>query len=277
MIKKIINKFLTQTIYLYGLINYHFFLKKKINIKKYIFTIGAPRSGTTLLGEILNSHPNILISNEVRVLNQIFEKKYNFNKAIKISNINAYNEYLKIKKKNITIQNKWKDLDFNKFFLKKNITISGDKKSGGNSILYKKFEFKFEKFVKDNKNIYFLVIIRNPYDAAKSYLKSHRHETKNIRDAIKQIIERNSYAFKLKKKFSNRVKIIYYENFLSNPQKSMISICRFLKIKTSQKWLNFLNLISNKNISYKINSINKLNYIRKIIDPKHIYYYKKYF
>ena len=91
MIKKIITKFQTQVIYLYGLINYYFLLKKKLNIKKYLFTIGAPRSGTTMLGYILNSHPNILISNESRVLNKIFEKKYEFNKAIRMSNINAYN------------------------------------------------------------------------------------------------------------------------------------------------------------------------------------------
>ena len=277
MIKKIITKFQTQVIYLYGLINYYFLLKKKLNIKKYLFTIGAPRSGTTMLGYILNSHPNILISNESRVLNKIFEKKYEFNKAIRMSNINAYNEYIGIKKNNLTIQSKWKDLNINNFFLKKNVTVSGDKKSGSNSVLYKKFKFKFEKFIKNNGKINFLVIIRNPYDSAKSLLKSHKHEAKNIREAIKIIIERNSYAFKLKERFPDRVKIIYYENFLSNPQKNMIGICKFLKIKTNQKWFNFLILISNKNISYKINYTNKQNYIKKVINPQHIDYYKKYF
>jgi hypothetical protein len=36
-----------------------------------LFPIGCPRSGTTLLGKILNSHPNVLMTNETAVFLQI--------------------------------------------------------------------------------------------------------------------------------------------------------------------------------------------------------------
>ena len=58
----------------------------------------------------------------------------------------------------------------------------------------------------------------------------------------------------------------------------MINICRFLEIKTNEKWLNFINTNYKKNISYKINCTNEeLNYINNKIDTKSIIYYNKYF
>ena len=38
-----------------------------------LFLIGSPRSGTTLLAKILNSHPRVLITNETAVFLQLDE------------------------------------------------------------------------------------------------------------------------------------------------------------------------------------------------------------
>ena len=60
---------------------------------------------------------------------------------------------------------------------------------------------------------------------------------------------------------------------------NMINICRFLEIKVSEKWLNFINLnYQKKNTSYKANCSSKeLNYIKNKVDPVYINYYNKYF
>ena len=157
-------------------------------------------------------------------------------------------EFKNIKKINTkNYQKQWFGIRSDYKIQKQDILIIGDKSSGRNSILYQKLDHHFEKLLLENNKIFFLAIIRNPYKAAKSYLKSHSHEVKNLEDAIDKILERNFYAFKLKKKFSDRVKIIHYENFLNEPKVNMINICRFLEIKTNEKWLNFINTNLDKN------------------------------
>tara|TARA_A100001011_G_C14309259_1_gene844738 strand:+ start:3124 stop:3963 length:840 start_codon:yes stop_codon:yes gene_type:complete len=274
------NKLKLIIYYVLGKIYFKFFYKKKITTKKFLFTIGAPRSGTSMLGNILNQHPNILLSHENRTLQKILENNFSFRNAVQSCVEQSILEHENIKKiKFRNFQSRWiKNTNYKKVE-KEKIEVIGDKKSGGNAILYKKFSDNFENLIKKNNKILFLAIIRNPYNAAKSYLKSHPHEVKNLNEAVDKILERNFYALKLKKKFSDRVKIIHYENFLNNPKENMINICRFLEIKVSEKWLNFINLnYQKKNTSYKANCSSKeLTYIKNKIDPDYINYYNKYF
>ena len=274
------NKLKLITNYILGKIYFNLFYKKKITIKKFLFTIGAPRSGTSMFGNILNQHPNILISNENSGLINYFKKKTKFKKITQSIIRQAILEFKNVKKINTkNYQEQWIWIRSDHKLQKQDILIVGDKDSGRNSILYQKLSHNFEKLLLENNKIFFLVIIRNPYNAAKSYLKSHPHEVKNLTEAVDKILERNFYALKLKKKFSDRVKIIHYENFLNNPKENMINICRFLEIKVSEKWLNFINLnYQKKNTSYKANCSSKeLTYIKNKIDPDYINYYNKYF
>ena len=203
-------------------IKFNLFLKHKIKFKieKYIFTIGAPRSGTTFLCQLLNNHPNILVSNEDRTIYKILHQNINFKTAIINSNINAFDQFQNAYNKNIGIQNKWKHLDKKKLLEKKTILIAGDKKSGQNAIIFNNNKNEFINLFK-KPNIFFLQIVRNPINAAKSYEKSHPHEVFGFNDALEKILKINSYGFELGKMLHKNYVKIYYEDLVANPSKIM--------------------------------------------------------
>jgi hypothetical protein len=252
----------------------------KINVKKYIFTIGAPRSGTTLVCQMLNNHPNILISNEDRTIDKILNKKMKFNEAIKQSNIRAFEEFNNGYKLAAKIQNKWKEINKTKLLEKKCIFISGDKKSGQNAEIFNKNKNDFVSLF-NKPNIFFLHIVRNPIAAAKSYEKSHSHEISNFDDALEKILRRNSYGFSLGKIIKKNYIKIYYEDLVADPKKIMKGVINTFKIdldiNNNKEWLNLLRENFNQIIIPKKNNKNYdlLNILKNRYSDD-IVHYKKY-
>lgn len=252
----------------------------KINVKKYIFTIGAPRSGTTLICQMLNNHPNILISNEDRTIDKILNKNIKFNEAIKQSNIKAFEQFNNGYKSVTKIQDKWTEINKAKLLEKKSIFISGDKKSGQNAEIFNKNKNDFLSLF-NKPNIFFLHIVRNPIAAAKSYEKSHPHEITNFDDALEKILRKNSYGFSLGKIIQKNYIKIYYEDLIADPEKIMREVINIfekdLDINTNKKWLDLLrenfNQINITNIKYK--NYDLYNILKKKFSDD-INHYKKY-
>ena len=74
------------------------------NKKKIIFILGMPRSGTSLVEQIISNHKNVYGGGEIPILGQVFYEKFKnnnqLNKNSEIS-INYYNELIDIQKKYI--------------------------------------------------------------------------------------------------------------------------------------------------------------------------------
>lgn len=253
----------------------------KINLKKYIFTIGAPRSGTTLLCQMLNNHPNMLISNEDRTIDKILNKNIKFNEAIKQSNIKAFEQFNNGYKSATNIQDKWTEINKTKLLEKKCIFISGDKKSGQNAEIFNKNKNDFLNLF-NKPNIFFLHIVRNPIAAAKSYEKSHPHEIENFDDALEKILRKNSYGFGLGKIIKKNYIKIYYEDLIADPEKIMSDIINIfdedLDISVNKKWLDLLrenfNQVNTSNIKHKNHDLYEILKMKFSDDINH---YKKYF
>ena len=74
------------------------------NKKKIIFILGMPRSGTSLVEQIISSHKNVYGGGEIPILGQVFYEKFKNNNQLNKNNeisINYYNELIDIQKKYI--------------------------------------------------------------------------------------------------------------------------------------------------------------------------------
>ena len=78
------------------------FLKKKESINSddaAIFIVGMPRSGTTLIEQIISNHPDVFGGDELNFLPDLVEKKFGSIEKVNINNINETNfiatEYIK--------------------------------------------------------------------------------------------------------------------------------------------------------------------------------------
>jgi len=211
------------------------------NIRQLYF-VGAPRTGSTLLGQILNYHPQCLISNESRYLQKILRNGHNpqqaFNEMVQeaIHQFELSLEHTpRFNQKIDTYQPKWKS--FNSFkndpeFNKSEIRVIGDKKAGGNVQVYREDPAIFQKFI-DQVGPYFLFITRNPVNTAKSYLKSHGAGT--FDQAMAKILDDTRAAIEIQN-ITDKYKIVYYEDLQKTGNEVLTNICRFIELNESTTW-----------------------------------------
>jgi hypothetical protein len=208
--------------------------------------IGSPRTGSTLLGQILNYHPECLVANEARFITKVVVQGLPFEKALKNVEETALKQFEKGLEKDSkygkTIdryQSKWLpfgDLSKGPEFKKKEIKVVGDKKAGGATQAFIDKPDEMLKFLTAHPKASLLQTIRNPVDAAVSYMKSH--EVKPFEKACEEIIMKTHTAYVLGKHVSNPYFYVYYEDLINDPEREIGKILTWLNINCSNSWLS---------------------------------------
>ncbi|NHJ31861.1 MAG: hypothetical protein FK732_03270, partial [Asgard group archaeon] len=144
------------TSFISGCTNYKRF--RDVNI--YCMFIGYARSGHSIIGTLLDAHPNAVIAHELNVLRYVkkgFNKRQIFSLLIKKSNIQSMTGR-RFADKNYKVPNQWQG-KYSK------LLVIGDKKGGGSSKLLKLHPDLIEKLENKIKlKIKIIHVIRNPYD-----------------------------------------------------------------------------------------------------------------
>jgi hypothetical protein len=219
----------------------HEFYELFKNIDTYCMFIGYPRSGHTLIGSIIDAHPNAIIAHELDVLRYIkagFSKEQTFNLILKNSSAfsNAgrrWDEYTYI------IQNQWNGR-FNK------LKVIGDKKGGGSTQRLAKNPLILKELynIINVKKIKIIHVIRNPYDNITSIFK--KHYNKNFTNSINFYFSLCKTIKTLKTQIKS-IMDIRHESFIDKPNKYIIKICNFLELDTSKNYIDDCKNIVFKN------------------------------
>ncbi len=217
--------------------------------------VGSPRTGSTLLGQLINFHPECFIANESRFLHKIFVQKVDINKAFKAMHKDAQRHFksglenVMGEKRMCRYQPKWKamkHLTKDPDFKKTDIMVVGDKKAGGATQIYMEHEAEFDTFLNERNNVKLLQIVRNPINASLSYIKSH--EKDSFSSACKDIVQRSKIAFDLCQKHSKISKVIFYEDLLENPYKIICQVIEWLGLHLNERWASKVTEVVNASI-----------------------------
>lgn len=241
----------------------------------FLLTIGYGRTGSTLLGNILNNHPNCLVSNEVRFLTNYngLNAEFLINKIIK----NSYKNYL-----NCNIFNKnQKDSILNNIKLKKqDIYCIGDKKSGGNLTRIIRDPHMFDELMNKNKNMKIIINFRNPYNILQSIKKSGYYNSDSAfnntncnssdLEIFKDIILYLNYSLNLYKKYNNRCFIVFYQDLIQKPDEVLKNLFKFLNLFYYNE-LNDLINIHKLETDYIPDKFNKI--IFDLVDTSNLKYF----
>lgn len=237
-----------------------------------IFIVGMPRSGTTLLSNMMNVLDNIYFPNETHFFIQkkrydsrsnFFKRKISFGEFY-FSKNKYYNRSLIISKQLI---NDFNSLNSDKEKFEFILKIKSRKQNLG---IHEKTPIHLD-CINEIKYIYpeakFILIVRDPRD---------------IFNSLKQVKWRlffpyeskiNSYRRMVKVDKMKNVYTIKYEELIQNPENILSNLCDFLKINFNEsmytdfykkKFLNF----KIKDEPWKLNNTNKL-------DASNIYKWKK--
>lgn len=227
-------------------------------IKKRVFIVGCPRSGTTLLQNILASHSTIDSFPESHFFSEVIRSKLKGYIGLGFpNNLNQFYSFLD----KINYDFDEKTIEKNYFFLYKyvklfknildEITLNNNK-----NIWIEKTpaHLHFIKIItKYFSNAKFIHIIRNGKDVVASlYDVTHKYpEEWSGARSIDQCINRWNRDIEITKKYHKKLNhhVLKFDDLLNSPKKEIINLCNFLDVDFENKMINYDGNISNKIIN----------------------------
>lgn len=247
----------------------------------FLLTLGYGRSGSSMIGSILNQHPNCIMTNEFRFLQKYYSSNgENVSELLQGLFKTACNEYsfshklLKNQNDHVEMKNK---------LSKKSIVYYGDKKSCGNTTVFLNDPLFCQKFVEENSNVKYIITMRNPFNVMKSVKKSKYfnrfsafikcNENTSEQQIFQDILMYQNYSLNFFKRHPDQTYILYYDDVLNDTNNSIKTLFAFLKIKHYYELNHFVN--QNKKESMDMPHIYE-QMIYSTIDEENIYYYNRY-
>ncbi len=203
-------------------------------VKYYVMFVGHGHSGHSLVGAILDAHPNIVISNELHVLPLFEQYGYDKLKVFKLILDNSINRALAQGWNNTGYTYNIPELYQGRY---EKLSVLGDKKAGG-TIRYslehpEVLNNLLSQFADSLKLIY---VIRNPYDviSARAFRKGWAINTMLIKQYFLHVDEVLKYKQYLP---PNQFYTLYHENFIHNTEKEINRVCSYLSQPTTAAYL----------------------------------------
>ena len=205
--------------------------KYTTHVRELAFTVGFNRSGSSLIGDLLDGHPNIVMANEAGVLRKYRQGEITSREALFASIIK--NSMNKSRKNFIAGQNCYDSVE-----------VIGDKHSPNNTLALIKEGFntleKLDKLVK--LPIKFLFTIRNPYDMIASMINTipdwNNSQDEKLEQTFLFFENHSKNNLKLIKQVpADQIFMIRHEKFIASPKKMLSDICDFLDVVKTPEYL----------------------------------------
>jgi len=236
-------------------------------IKSYLYFIGHARSGHSIVGSILDSHPHIVVSHEFDVFGKLNQDSTSYNSKTRLFNALWKNSCTSItdglrtdeadkKGYTLAIDNLYQGA------YQSYIDVIGDKRGGLTSAMYMKDPDMFESTFRELKSIVNLPmkvihVIRNPYDNIATSvmfeykklkhvkkittLKESDHEQPINPKLVDKFIVNHFKIYKateeIKVKYNLDVLEIHGKDLIANPKKVIMKMCDFLQVSCSGRFL----------------------------------------
>jgi hypothetical protein len=195
------------------------------NLAAYCMFLGYPRSGHSLVGALLNAHPEIVIAHELDALTYVKEgidREQLFRKILDsdqnfVQSGSQWNEY------NYKVPGQWQGSY-------RELRVIGDKKGGRSALLLKSDPGLFNRLeALVELPVYVIHIVRNPFDnIATMSRKNYLDLSKSIENYLVRcrFINRFSQAYP-------RVRFITIrsEDIIESPALQLGQLCRFLGVE----------------------------------------------
>jgi hypothetical protein len=201
-------------------------------IETYCMFVGYPRTGHSLIGSLLDAHPNIVIAHELDALNLLkrgFSRNQLFHLLLENSRQMAaagrrHSGY------SYEVPNQWQG----RFT---SLKVIGDKK-GATSAMHlfrnpKLFDLLERKIDKQLKLVH---VIRNPYDVLSTMTR--RSPRRSLEDNLEIFFQLCSTIAALKRRLQPRQLFdLHLETFIAAPRPVLADLCSFLQMEADPAYL----------------------------------------
>lgn len=209
------------------------------DIEHFCLFVGYPRSGHTIIGALLNAHPDAVIAHELNALEYVrkgIRKERLFAKLI------ARNKWFKARGfswsgYSYKIPGQWQG----KY---KTLKVIGDKRGGKSSrLLHNNIQLLDKLKNTTGKNLKIIHITRNPFDNIATRARGGNYYNRNAdNDRIMIEIDRHfrevESVDQIKKNRNYEMFDLKHEDFKSNPAKHLRHMCDFLGLTPYDDYIN---------------------------------------
>ena len=219
---------------------YHFY-----DLKTYCTFIGHMKSGGSMIGSLLDAHPNVILADEVYALRYIqagFKREQVFHILLRASQ----KELLKgrVTARRLTpyswlVPGQWQG----RFT---SLRVIGDSTTGSSTQQLAEMPRLLEKLRKIMQpvNLRFIHVIRNPYDPISIMMvrgkRSFENASEHYFESCKMLLDLH------KQLHASELLPVRYEDFVNQPEKSLGAICNFLGLEATPEYLQACANILNK-------------------------------
>lgn len=207
--------------------------------------IGCGRTGSTLLGQMLNYHPRCLIANEARVLTRWVAGEATFEGLLREAARSALMQFRaglerseRFAPSHARSQPRWRsfaELAEDPAFAKESVCVIGDKKAGGATEAVLANERAVAGLVAAYP-IRLLQVVRDPVAAAASAMRAHGVPT--FAAACERIVGQSAAAHRFASRFGGRSLTVAYEDLCATPRIELTRIASWLDLPAPPRWLD---------------------------------------
>jgi hypothetical protein len=218
-----------------------------VSPEKILLFFGSGRTGSTMLGQILNHHPNCLIATESRLVHRLLAGEGSLDELVAKAAGEArrqFEEGLENTERFAPtvgggLQPRWRsfhEIARNPAYAKREIRVVGDKKAGANAQALIDHPAWVENLFARDPRLVMLQLVRDPARAATSGVKHLGIESFDA--ACEQVVTRTTASWELGRRLGNRAMCVWYEELCDDPRPIIERIVAWLGLEASGDWLD---------------------------------------
>ena len=229
-------------------------------VKKFVFFIGYPRSGHSIIGSFMDAHPNMIIAHEFPLFKSLWNTRMPKNLIFNFLYKNSYDELVSGWRGEVNVKNKGYSLALTGLWQAtfNDLKVIGNKHGGSTVQLYRQHPKAFLGAMAYLKTtikvpIHTIHVVRNPFDIIATqtlYMKTgirgvriaaseeeKFNNTKFLTEVAMDMLARFSAASKLIKILDLPTLELQSEVLIKDPVHVMKSICGFLGVDCPEYYL----------------------------------------
>ena len=233
------------------------------DVEAFVFFVGWQRSGHSIIGSLLDGHPDAIVAHEFFLFSRLHEFMHKMGSRLVLFNQLAANSFREAtygfrsshrneKGYNLKLTNSWQG----RF---RTLRVIGDKTAGDVTNIYmRKNSSRFESHLAQLKwiskaRLKVINVVRNPYDMIATLSLYRGSPIRNmkvgatarkkfsgqsvIQESVDTILRKADAVHEMENKYDWDFLRIYSEDFIRDPQSVMAELCTFLGLECTESYL----------------------------------------
>ncbi|MCB0190939.1 MAG: sulfotransferase [Anaerolineae bacterium] len=207
------------------------------DVKTFCMFIGHVKSGSTLIGSLLDAHPNVILADEADALKYVssgFSRDQLFHILLKASHREALKGRVTARRLNaysLSVPDQWQGR-YNK------LQVIGDSKAGPSTRIISRDPQLIQRLntVMSGIDVKLIQVIRNPYDPISLMMIRGRRSFEN---AVKHYFAYCETLADIRAKMNESSLLpVRYEEFIRQPEENFLKVCDFLGIEATAEYVS---------------------------------------